>query len=56
MFENCLIIILTKTQRPVDHVFFPKIKTQPLTCVDSLGYSEHSGVIDSVVAPTTAEI
>ena len=25
-------------------------------CVDSLGYSEHSDVIDSVVAPTTAEI
>ena len=23
-------------------------------CVDSLGYSEHSDVIDSVVAPTTA--
>ena len=24
--------------------------------VDSLGYSEHSDVINSVVAPTTAEI
>ena len=24
--------------------------------MDSLGYSEHSDVIDSVVAPTTAEI
>ena len=24
--------------------------------MDSLGYSEHSGVINSIVAPTTAEI
>ena len=27
-----------------------------IICVYSLGYSEHSGVLDSVVAPTTAEI
>ena len=31
-------------------------ETQSLTCVDSLGYSEHSGAIDPVVAPTTAEM
>ena len=36
--------------------FFPKFVTRPLSFVDSLGYSEHSGVIDSVIAPTTAEI
>ena len=27
-----------------------------IDCVDSLGYSEHSGAIESVVAPTIAEI
>ena len=32
------------------------LRCRIIDCVDSLGYSEHSGVLDSVVAPTTAEI
>ena len=39
------------------HSSLPKFwKYSIIDCVDSLGYSEHSGVIDSVIAPTIAEI
>ena len=51
--------ILEKNAK-ADHGFYQKtydfLRHKILTCVDSLGYSEHSDVIDSTVAPTTAEI